>query len=238
MAIRVGCCGWPVARARYFGALGLVEIQETFYSLPRPATADKWRAAAPATFEFALKAPQLITHAPSSPTYRRLRVPLSPSQRERYGEFKATPEVRAAWMETLGLARALRSEVVVFQCPASFTPTRTHLRNMAAFFEAVERNALRFAWEPRGDWPDVTVKSLCRQLSLIHCVDPWTRRPVWGEPAYFRLHGKGGYHYRYSDGELLELRALARGFASAYVLLNNTAMFDDARRFLALVERT
>ncbi|MEK6665225.1 MAG: hypothetical protein AABZ20_02215 [candidate division NC10 bacterium] len=87
MAIKVGCCGWPVAPAKYFEALGPVEIQESFYNLP----------------------------------------------------------------------------------------------------------------------------PICRQLDLIHCVDPFQRRSVWGEPAYFHLHGKGGYHYRYSDAELEELRGFCRG---------------------------
>lgn len=85
MAIRVGCCGWPVAQAKYFAALSLVEIQESFYNL-----------------------------------------------------------------------RPIR-----------------------------------------------------RQLDLIHCVDPFQRRSVWGEPAYFRLRGRGGYHCRYSDAELEELLGMA-----------------------------
>jgi uncharacterized protein YecE (DUF72 family) len=231
----VGCCGFVVARARYFGAFDLVEIQESFYALPRLATVERWRTSAPAGFEFILKATQLITHAPSSPTYRRLRTPLTESEKRRYGEFKPTPEVRTAWIETLARARALDSRLVLFQSPASFTPTAAHVRNLTAFFESVERDGLRFAWEPRGRWPDATVRALCRKLSLIHCVDPFQQRPVWGEPAYFRLHGKGGYRYRYADEELRELRALVAGFGAAYVLFNNNEMFDDARRFLALL---
>ncbi|MBI4609645.1 MAG: DUF72 domain-containing protein [Candidatus Rokubacteria bacterium] len=236
MVIRVGCCGWPVARPRYFATFALVEVQESFYNLPRLATVERWRAAAPAAFEFVLKAPQLITHEPTSPTYRRLRIPLTGAARKRYGAFRPTREVRAAWAETLALARALRSKIVVFQCPASFTPTAAHIRDLTRFFEKVERDGLAFAWEPRGQWPDAEVQTLCRRAHLIHCVDPLLRRPVWGEPAYFRLHGKGGYHYQYSEAELGELRALARAFSEVYVLFNNTAMFDDARRFLKLLE--
>ena len=234
--IRVGCCGWPVARPRYFAAFDLVEIQESFYNLPRLATVEKWRVTAPAGFEFVLKAPQLITHEPTSPTYRRLRAPLTQARKKRYGSFKPTREVHAAWKETLALARALRSKILVFQCPASFTPTREHIKNLTEFFEKVERGDLAFAWEPRGDWPDVEVKAICKRLDLIHCVDPFQRRSVWGEPAYFRLHGKGGYHYKYSDAELAELRAIVKPFKAAYVLFNNTEMFDDARRFLRLLD--
>jgi len=234
--IRVGCCGWPVARARYVEVFDLVEVQETFYNLPRPGTAERWRAAVPAGFEFVLKAPQLITHEPSSPTYRRLRTPLPAARRARYGAFKPTPEVHAAWEATRALAGTLGTRVVLFQCPASFTPTALHRRNLTRFFETVERGELRFAWEPRGDWSDAEVSELCRRLDLIHCVDPFQRRPLWGTPAYFRLHGKGGYRYRYTDADLEELRALTREAGAAYVLFNNLAMWDDARRFRALVE--
>lgn len=236
MPLRVGCCGWPVARSRYFAAFELVEIQESFYNPPRLATVERWRAAAPASFEFVLKAPQLITHEPTSPTYRRLRIPLSEARKKRYGAFRSTPEVHGAWAQTLAPVRALGSKVVVFQSPASFTPTIEHVRNLTAFFGKIERDSLDFAWEPRGEWPDAEVKTLCRRLDLIHCVDPFQRRSVWGEPAYFRLHGKGGYHYKYSWDELKELRDLVKTLRAAYVLFNNTEMFDDARRFLELLQ--
>lgn len=235
MDLRVGCCGWPVGRAVYCRHLRLVEIQETFYNLPRLATAERWRAGAPEGFEFTLKAPQLITHEPTSPTYRRLRTPLAEGAKRRYGSFRPTAEVRAAWEATAALARAVGARVVLFQCPASFTPTPEHRRNLEAFFGEIDRGRLVLAWEPRGAWEDREVERLCRRLDLIHCVDPFQRRPVWGSPAYLRLHGKGGYHYRYSDAELAELAGICRGFEAVYCLFNNTNMFEDAQRFLALV---
>lgn len=72
------------------------------------------------------------------------------------------------------------------------------------------------------------------QEGFYNCVDPFQPLPVWGEPAYFRLHGKGGHHYRYSDAELEDLFGLCRGRRLVYVLFNNTEMWDDARRFLRL----
>lgn len=78
MEVKIGCCGFPVARRRYWEGLAAVEIQRTFYQPPRLETARRWRQGAPVDFEFTLKAWQLITHEASSPTYRRLRRPLSP----------------------------------------------------------------------------------------------------------------------------------------------------------------
>ncbi|HET7876571.1 MAG TPA: DUF72 domain-containing protein, partial [Methylomirabilota bacterium] len=156
---------------------------------------------------------------------------LPPAQKTQYGSFKPTREVRAAWEATLALTRVLGSRLVLFQCPASFGPTRAHVRDLTRFFETAERGGLGFVWEPRGEWTDATIKSLCRRLRLIHGVDPFQRRPVWGEPAYFRLHGQGGYHSRYTDPELSELARRTRDFDDAYVLFNNARMWDDARRF-------
>lgn len=232
--IRVGCCGWPVGREEYFRHFGLVEIQESFYNLPQLKTVEQWRASAPEGFEFVLKAPQLITHEASSPTYRRLRQKLTNTQKARYGAFKSTREVLAVWQSTLALAKRLRSKLVLFQCPASFTPTPEHRKNLKAFFNKIDRGGLLMAWEPRGAWEDAEIKRLCKALRLIHCVDPFQRASVWGTPTYVRLHGKGGYHYRYTDSESKEILRFCRERKESYVLFNNSAMFEDAHRFMAM----
>jgi uncharacterized protein YecE (DUF72 family) len=66
--LKVGCCGFPRGRKEYFRQFRLVEVQQTFYKMPDLETAIKWRQEAPTDFEFTLKAWQLITHPPTSPT--------------------------------------------------------------------------------------------------------------------------------------------------------------------------
>ncbi|MGB9880578.1 MAG: DUF72 domain-containing protein, partial [Anaerolineae bacterium] len=51
MIIHIGCCGFPVARNKYYERFSLVELQETFYRLPRLETVEGWRQQAPADFE-------------------------------------------------------------------------------------------------------------------------------------------------------------------------------------------
>jgi uncharacterized protein YecE (DUF72 family) len=196
-----------MARSRYFERFPVVEVQQTFYRPPRPETLARWREEAPEASEFTLKAWQLITHEPTSPTYRRLREPVPEPQRSRYGSFRPTGEVRAAWLETLEAALALRARTVVFQCPASFGPDAEHLDNLRRFFSAARRDApdITFGWEPRGHWPDRTVSELCRELGLLLVVDPFRRSPAADGPSYFRLHGLSGYRHRYSDAELRQL---------------------------------
>jgi hypothetical protein len=41
--ILVGCSGFPCARSEYYRSFPLVEIQQTFYKLPRLQTALRWR---------------------------------------------------------------------------------------------------------------------------------------------------------------------------------------------------
>lgn len=47
---------------RYATLFNAVEVNSTFYKLPRPATAARWAATVPAGFRFAVKMPKSITH--------------------------------------------------------------------------------------------------------------------------------------------------------------------------------
>ncbi len=235
----IGCCGWPLARPRYYQAFPIVELQETFYDPPPLERAQRLRREAPAGFAFSLKAWQVVTHPATSPTYRRLRRALAAEEAAQAGLFRPTETVWRAWERTRELAEALDAFAIVFQCPPSFGPEEANVENLRRFFRAVQRGRWLLAWEPRGRWPPELVTSLCRELDLVHVVDPFHARPVYGACAYFRLHGRGGYRYRYSDEELARLLAICReeleqGRRPVYVLFNNTQMGEDAARFRAL----
>lgn len=233
--INIGCCGFPVNRREYAGHLRVVEVQQTFYQPPRLATAQRWREEMPPDFEFSLKAWQLITHSARSPTYRRLRRPLSREEQAQLGSFRDTPLVRQAWQTTREIALALGASFIVFQCPASFTPAPENLANLHNFFGNTARAGFHFVWEPRGRWPRDLIAGLCRELGLIPGLDPFATPPFPGSPAYFRLHGKGGYRYSYTDADFGELVRFLDGYEEAYVLFNNLTMWNDARRFVAFI---
>ena len=185
----------------------------------------------------------MATHHPHthSPTYRRLKSKLSRAECELVGSFRRTEQVWLAWERTASVARALRAKVILFQCPASFRPERENISNLRSFFSSIQREDFQFAWEPRGDWPPELVQQLCNDLNLIHCVDPFKADSVTAT-TYWRLHGRSGYGYRYTDEDLNDLSKMLRKRSHktknpAYILFNNVWMKDDAARFRDLIVR-
>lgn len=231
--LKVGCCGFAKRMEQYFSQFRLVEVQQTFYNPPQTETALRWRKQAPPDFEFAIKAWQLITHPPSSPTYRKAGIDIPLGKENHYGFFRPTEEVLAAWHRTEETARALGADVVLFQCPPRFRENKENVENMRAFFLALGRGRFTFIWEPRGDWSEDGIGGLCHELDLIHCVDPTEKAPLYGQPHYFRLHGGPGYRHTYSDAELRHLAQIGR--EGDYFLFNNLAMYADALRFKRLL---
>lgn len=234
MDIRVGCCGFPKSQTAYYTQFSLVEVQQTFYKPPRVPTVQRWRQQAPAGFEFAIKAWQLITHPASSPTYQQPGLLLD-GPAESYGSFQATPQVMAAWQRTLETALALQATVILFQCPPSLGPSLENITNLVRFFTRVERRGLSFAWEPRGPWPEKTIARLCQEVDLIYATDPFVKRPAPGSVAYFRMHGKSGYGYRYRDDDLRQLLTWCHDYDRVYCLFNNASMWEDSLRFDQMV---
>ena len=104
----------------------------------------------------------------------------------------------------------------------------------------VERPSdVRILWEPRGAWPPDLVATLCRELELVHVVDPFVSTTVTPEQTYFRLHGISGARHVYTDAELEQLADMlpAGEGRPAYVLFNNLPRVEDARRFRAILSR-
>jgi len=232
---KIGCCGFAVAREQYFKTFDVVEIQQTFYQPPGLHTIKQWRDQAPPGFEFTIKAWQLITHEPSSPTYRRLKTSLSDTERRQAGGFRFTDVVRRAWDTTRQVAEALAADKVLFQCPASFTPNNENIDRLRTFFTSIHREGITCLWEPRGQWPADQIRALCRELDLRHCVDPFVSECVTQGLRYYRLHGIGGYGHRYSDQELVHLSGYRRRRGQSYFMFNNISMLQDAKRFQELL---
>ena len=240
MTLKLGLCGYTIGAAAYFKRFRVVEVQQTFYDPPQLATIEKWRAQALDDFEFTMKAWQVITHFGTSSTYRRMKRPFTDRARAEAGGFRLNDTTLAAWATTLDACRALRATAILFQCPASFKATEENTAAMRQFFAAIDRpEGVRFLWEPRGPWPDETVQSLCRDLRLVHAVDPFIRPSLTPELIYWRLHGNGSAYASYTDDELEQLvQWLPEDSAvESYVMFNNIPRVKDVARFQQLLDR-
>lgn len=246
MKIYVGTCGFPRSRAEVFKVLDAVEIQETFYDPPPIERARRLRSEAPEGFIFSVKAWQVITHSPSSPTMKRLKRRLEGDPSE-YGFLKPTKANMDAWEVVKEFARELGARFIIFQTPPSFGYSSEAIRWVRDFFSAIADSDFQIGWEPRGTWNDPSnVEVLCNLLSelgIIYVVDLLRRDPcrAWTSILYTRLHGLGGgevnYRYRYTDQDLRLLKEKIDnlGFSEVYVFFNNVYMWDDAKRFKALI---
>lgn len=242
--VKVGLCGFSLAMREYPRHFPVVEVQQTFYEPPSDSVLRRWVAAMPPGFEFTLKAWQLITHEAKSPTYRRLKRPLTERERAACGAFRDSPIVRDALERTLACATLLGATTLLFQCPASFRPEPENIERLRHFVTQVARPrcppGLRLAWEPRGSaWTrqaELAV-ALCEELELVYVVDPFVDaiRPTAG-PPYLRLHGVTGARHVYTDAELRQLAAMTP--PDAHVLFNNIPRVKDAQRFSALLAGT
>ena len=210
-------------------------MQHTFYEPPGDALLRRWRADVPPEFEFTIKAWQLVTHESASPTYRRLKQPLPAEYHGQVGSFRSTAPVLDAWRRTLECAQLLRASAVLLQCPRRFRPTADNVARMRDFVSSVDRPDGRLLWEPRGEWPVALVTDLCRDLDLVHVVDPMQTETVTPDRTYYRLHGTTGSRHVHTNQELRRLRDLVVGRPSPYVLFNNLPRVGDAERFIDLL---
>jgi uncharacterized protein YecE (DUF72 family) len=215
-------------------------VQNTFYEPPRDEVLQGWRAATGPTLEYTMKVWQLVTHAASSPTYRRMKRPLAANAEP--GFFQHSAAVAEGWQRSAHCATVLNATALLFQCPASFAPEPENVARMRRFFQGITRPATaRLLWEPRGArWvaERSLALSLCRELDLVHVVDPFVTTPDPALPVYWRLHGAAGPRSSYSDAQLQQLGKLLRSMSSPappYVMFNNLPRVADAKRFAQLV---
>lgn len=236
----VGTCGWSYLDAKrmfgegwrnafksklqaYASLFDVVEVNSTFYKLPREETAKKWLREAREvnrSFEFTVKVWKRITH----------ELGFAEGSLEAYEEFKP-------------IAVALDASILLFQTPASFKPTEENIRRLKDFFSSISQD-FNFVFEVRGkEWKDEIVGSLFSDLGLVHVVDPFRRSPaIRTDFHYFRLHGsppgKRMYRYKYTREDLEFLKRKVAQFEPCYVMFNNIFMYEDALSFKKLLARS
>jgi uncharacterized protein YecE (DUF72 family) len=214
--IRIGCSGWSYQhwRGRLYPSSGptsrwlsiyaelfdTVEVNATFYRLPRAQAVEHWTQSTPDGFCFAVKGSRYLTHV------RRLRDPA-----EGIARFESRVEP---------LRAAGKLGPVLWQLPATFTRDDERL---VSFLEQLP--AGRHAFEFRhASWLDEAVLSELRNrdVALVVADRGPAPRPRWIETAgwsYVRFHHGRGRNGNYSERELgawAELVQEASGDVYAY----------------------
>ena len=245
MILRIGCCGLRKSLREYSKVFDTIEIQSTFYNLPKAKTIEKWKAQVPEDFVFSIKAFQGITHPFSSPTWKRFKGNV-PGKPENLGFLKPNNEVFWAWKETEKICEYLEVRFCLIQLPKRFGDSKENIENARNFFEKITPKKLKFkiAIELRG-WNLNNIKKLCAKYGLIDCCDPFVRDPFLGRRkiVYLRLHGsppgKKLYSYKYSnkDFEMLREKLLSFRAREIYLYFNNIFMFEDTLRFKKYIEK-
>jgi uncharacterized protein YecE (DUF72 family) len=240
LEIIVGCCGQGGLSVHdYRSKFRAMEVQYTFYRLPRSDTPSKWVEAFGPSFTFTMKAYQGLTHPFDSPTWRRYKHP--EGDPERFGGLKPTEENYALWEKVLAVSKKLGSRFIVFQLPPSYVKNAENLGNLVAFFGSIDR-PVKIGVELRSpSWFEQPreIAPIFYKLDLVDVFDPFRREPILHSGiVYMRLHGRGkGYTYDYSESELQLLRKKVDDLnpETCYVFFNNTFMAKNALSFKELL---
>jgi uncharacterized protein YecE (DUF72 family) len=195
---------WFVHYSRHFET---VEINNTFYRLPKESAWRKWRDQRPEGFRYAVKGSRFITHV------KRLRGVEEP-------------------IETfVGRARLLGDGLgpVLWQLPPQMKVNVDRLREFLSLLPRDVRHVLEFRHE---SWFEEEVFFTLRMFNVgfcaYHMVSWETPLEVTTDIAYVRFHGTDAlYGGNYSDEQLADwarrLRDLPEDVSEVYCYFNNDA---------------
>lgn len=201
--------------AYYAERLPAVEINNTFYRLPKESVLDAWASQVPETFRFSVKASRRITH------FKRL---------------KDTDEETAYLLRALGTLGSLLG-VILFQLPPNLKKDRERL---VAFLDLLpERAPVAFEFR-HPSWFDEDIVDVLRERQTALCLadtDEGDETPTLlntGPLGYLRLRRAD-----YSDEDLAGWveRVRDQGWEQAFVFFKHedeAAGPRMAERFLAL----
>ena len=221
-SVRVGCSGWsykswrgnlypdglPASRwlERYAEVFDTVEVNATFYRLPKRETVESWVKQTPDGFLFAVKGSRYLTHM------RRLR--------------EIEEGVARFWEPLEPLREAKRLGPVLWQLPESLHRDDDLLASALAALPSA-RHCFEFR---HPSWFAADVLKMLSEHGASLAIGDDPRRdlpeaPPAGEFAYLRLHyGSWGRDGNYSPAELDTWRrriAAWRAQREAFVYFNN-----------------
>ncbi|MFQ5950639.1 MAG: DUF72 domain-containing protein [Candidatus Geothermarchaeales archaeon] len=227
--IYVGTGGWAYfdipgrdALREYARHYDFVEVDSTFYHMPREDQVLSWRRRVPRDFEFAVKANRRLTHV----------LGLEP-----------VPEALDLFEEHKVICSLLESDILVLQTPTSMELTSKKIERIRKFFSAVAPFEFRLAWEirrPEGKPIPSGLIALMEKFDVLHSADLSVSTPKYlSDLIYSRLFGPGRHNvYQFADEELAMIveRAEEQGISRSYLSFHGIKMYKDAARLKVFME--
>ena len=233
--LRVGTAGWGLPRIwrgefpadgsyleRYAARFTATEINSSFYRQHRRAVYERWAAAVPADFRFAVKLPRAITHDQA---------------------LVASDVLLEVFLEeATGLGTRLGPLLV--QLPPSLA---YHAEHADEFFETLRRlHPGAVACEPRNDsWFETDAEAAMRRHRVARVAADPARVPAAAAPGgddrlvYHRLHGSPRIYYSDYEPERIallanRLRVDAASAEETWCIFDNTTLGAATGNALAL----
>ncbi len=235
--VRIGCSGFMYDHWRgvfyppglpkkgwfqyYTGVFDTVEMNVTFYRLPKKESFIKWYRESPEGYTFSIKGSRYITHI------RRLKEPEEPLRRF----FDVAVNLRD------------KLSVVLWQFPPRFGLDYERLKE---FLRLLRGYRVRHTFEFRHpDWIAPQVIELLQKEGHSLCMADWPgfidELPETADFVYIRRHGYGGgYDTCYSIEELRRDAKRIKGYLKrgldVYIYFNNDAFGYAPRNAVELKE--
>ena len=203
-----------------YSGLNAVELNSSFYRLPKPTMVNSWVNKASA-LRWSIKAYRYISHV-----------------------TKLSDNAAEWWRKMVELFKPLNNSIdyYLIQLPPSFKYTNDNLSRLREFIGEIgggERIAVEF--RERGWFSDNVVNSINEIGATMVSIDSPEIRWIGSSNGviYLRMHGRSNwYFHNYGDAELLEIAKAIESLnpIKVYVFFNNDHwMLENARTMLSIL---
>ncbi|MEW5895929.1 MAG: DUF72 domain-containing protein [Candidatus Omnitrophota bacterium] len=197
-----------------------VEINNTFYRMPKESTVDYWRVSAPEDFIFSVKASRYLTHI------KKLKGPS-----EGFNEFL---QIISRLGDHLG--------PVLFQLPPKWGCDIVRLKSFVSKLTKEYRYAFEFR---NADWFNHDVYQILIDHNIAFCIYDFNRQrspmELTADFVYVRLHGpEGAYQGSYDRTSLsqwaVEIKTWRDSGKSVYCYFDNDQKGFAVRNAMTLIK--
>ena len=228
MEIYVGTSGWLYDwnkgrsldwYVKYSG-LNAVELNSSFYRLPKPTTVNSWVSKA-SVLRWSIKAYRYISHV-----------------------AKLSGNATEWWRRMIELFKPLNNSIdfYLIQLPPSFKYTKDNISRLHDFISEIgDSKRIAVEFRERGWFNNNVVDSINELGVTVVSIDSPEIKWIGSSNGvvYLRMHGRSSwYFHNYSEGELLEVaKAIeVHNPIKVYVFFNNDHwMLENAKTMLSIL---